>query len=83
MDYGLLFGSLHTTYKNLCVCEILTLWKARLHFKQYIPSKRQNFGIKMFILCDCKTFFLIDFIVYFGSEIELNYQDQLGVSRFS
>jgi hypothetical protein len=34
----------------------------------------------MFILCDCKPGFIIDFIVYSRSEIELNYQDQLGIS---
>jgi hypothetical protein len=42
-----------TPYRNLCVDESLMLWKGRLSFKQYIPSKRRRFGIKIFILCDC------------------------------
>ena len=63
-----------------CIDESLALWKGRLHFKQYIPSKRHKFGIKMFILCDCKTGFIIDFIVYSGSQTKLNYQKQLGVT---
>ncbi|CAF2645478.1 unnamed protein product [Rotaria sp. Silwood2] len=56
------------------------LWKGRLHFKQYIPSKRNKFGIKLFVLCDCKTGFILDFIVYCGSKTELNYQKDLGVT---
>lgn len=67
-------------YKNLCIDESLTLWKGRLHFKQYIPSKRHKFGIKMFILCDCETGFIMDFIVYVGSKTSLNYQEHLGVT---
>ena len=41
-------------YKNLYIDETLTLWKGRLQFKQYVPLKRHNFGIKIFALCDCK-----------------------------
>ena len=69
-----------TPYKNLCINEPLASWKGRLHFKQYIPSKRHKFGIKMFILCDCRTGFIIDFIVYSGSKTQLNYQEGLGVT---
>jgi hypothetical protein len=67
-------------YKNLCIDESLTLWKGRLHFKQYIPSKRHKFGIKIFALCDCETGFIIDFIVYTGSNTTFNYQAHLGVT---
>ena len=66
--------------KNLCIDETLTLWKRRLHFKQYIPSKRHKFGIKIFALCDCETGFIMDFIVYTGSNTILNYQAHLGVT---
>jgi hypothetical protein len=44
-------------YKNLCIDETLTLWKGRLQFKQYVPSKRHKFGIRAafeqrtFIIC--------------------------------
>jgi hypothetical protein len=67
-------------YKNLCIDETLTLWKGRLQFKQYVPSKRHKFGIKIFALCDCKTGFIMDFIVYTGSKTSLNYQEHLGVT---
>jgi len=50
--------------KNLCIDKSLVLWKGRLKFKQYLLLKRNCFGIKLFELVDCKTGFLIDFIVY-------------------
>lgn len=31
--------------------ECLLLYKGRLHFKQYVKSKRSRFGIKLFVLC--------------------------------
>ena len=68
-------------YKNLGIDESLKLWKDRLHFKQYIPTKRQKFGIKMFLLCDCKPSFILDFVIYSGAEIEIHYRDELGLSR--
>ena len=42
-------------HKNLCIDESLMLWKGRLAFKQYIPSKRHRFGIKSFELVDCEN----------------------------
>lgn len=53
---------------NICIDESLLLYKGRLSFKQYIPSKRNRFGIKSFILCDCKTGYVLNFIVYAGSD---------------
>lgn len=42
----------------------LLLCKDRLSFKQYIPSKRNRFGIKSFILCVTQSGFVQDFIIY-------------------
>ena len=36
---------------NFAVDESLTLYKGRLHFRQYIKSKRKHFGLKLFSLC--------------------------------
>ncbi|XP_078045556.1 piggyBac transposable element-derived protein 4 isoform X2 [Augochlora pura] len=58
-------------FKNLCIEESLLLFKGRLFFKQYIPSKRNSFGIKSFVLCDCSTGFILDLIVYTGSTTEV------------
>lgn len=65
--------------RNLCVDESLLLWKGRLKFKQYLPLKRNRFGIKLFELVDCETGFLLDFIVYTGSNTDYDKFD-LGVS---
>jgi hypothetical protein len=56
------------------------LWKGRLGFKRYIPSKRRRYGIKLFILCDCRTGFVLDFVIYTGSETETKYNKGLGIA---
>ena len=66
--------------QNLCTDESLLLWKGRLGFKQYIPSKRRRFGIKLFQLVDCGTKFILDFIIYTGSTTEYQVTSELGLS---
>ena len=58
-------------FQKLVIDESLMLYKGRLTFKQYIPSKRSRFGIKLFVLCDCKTGTILDFIVYTGTDIDI------------
>lgn len=36
-------------FRNLCIDESLMLFKGRLSFKQFIPAKRNRFGIKSFV----------------------------------
>ncbi|XP_037031053.1 piggyBac transposable element-derived protein 4-like [Bradysia coprophila] len=67
-------------YKNLAIDESLMLWKGRLCFKQFISSKRHRFGVKLFILCDCSTGAILDFIVYTGSNTEIISYEELGIS---
>ena len=62
------FSSIFVPSRNLCIDESLLLWKGRLFFKQYIPKKRNRFGIKLFVLCDCKTRYILRFFVYTGNE---------------
>ncbi|XP_046142326.1 piggyBac transposable element-derived protein 4-like [Osmia bicornis bicornis] len=59
-------------FQILCIDESLLLYKGRLSFKQYIPSKRNRFGIKSFVLCDTKSGFVQDFIIYNGSLTTVN-----------
>ena len=66
--------------KNLSIDESLVLWKGRLSFRQYIPSKRHKFGIKMFVLCDCKTGYILDFILYTGSDTNIDNDKNLGMT---
>lgn len=72
------FKNAYTPGRNLCIDESLLLFKGRLLFKQYIPSKRSRFGIKTFVLCDCETGYILDFIIYTGSETEAEKIGDLG-----
>ncbi|CAF1585828.1 unnamed protein product [Adineta ricciae] len=74
------FKSLVIPNKNLCIDESLILWKGRLGFKQYIPSKRRRFGIKVLMICDCQTGIVLDFIVYTGSSTDIDLDQSLGKS---
>lgn len=67
-------------HRNLCVDGSLTLWKGRLSFRRYIPSKRHKYGIKIFMLCDCLTGFILDFEVYAGSQTYIERYEDLGVA---
>lgn len=67
-------------WENLCIDESLMLWKGRLSFKQYIPSKRHRFGVKLFLLCDCETKFVLNLIVYTGAETEIDSHPEIGIS---
>lgn len=56
------------------------MWNGRLSFKQYIPSKRYRFGVKVFLICDWKTGYIIDMIMYTGRDTEINLDTGLGIS---
>lgn len=74
-----IFQKSFSPFRNLCIDESLLLFKGRLFLKQYIPSKRNRFGIKSFVLCDCSTGFVLDLIVYTGSTSEVQaFSEELG-----
>ena len=56
------------------------LGKGHLSFKQYIPSKRHHFGVKLFMLCDYVTKFVLNCIVYTGAETEIDNYPDVGIS---
>lgn len=60
--------------------ESLTLLKGRLVFKQYIKSKRHRFGIKQYVLCDSLTGYVLDIVVYSGTNVDYNRDDVLGAT---
>lgn len=64
----------------VCIDESVVQWKGRLSFKQFLPKKRHHFGVKSFVMCACKTGFVLNLIVYTGKETQLDIQDRLGVS---
>ncbi|CAF3127116.1 unnamed protein product [Rotaria sp. Silwood2] len=74
------FRQFFQPFQKLCIDESLLPWKGYLSFKQYIPKKRRRFGVKLFILCDCETKYILDFIIYTGADIEIERINNLGVS---
>ena len=67
-------------YQNVVIDESLVLWRGNLSFRQYIPSKRHRFGIKLFVMCDCKTGYVQDLILYTGATTLADYDAELGLS---
>ena len=79
-DFKRKFANCVSPTQNLCIDESLMLWKGRRGFRQYIPSKRHRFGIKLFQLVDCETKFILHFIVYTGSTREYQVIPGLGLN---
>ena len=65
------FSKYFDPYRKMVIDESLVLYKGRLSFKQYIPTKRHRFGIKLFVLCDCDTGVIVDVIVYTGKDVDI------------
>ncbi|CAH1954883.1 unnamed protein product [Acanthoscelides obtectus] len=53
--------------RDIAIVESLIGWKGRLGWKQYIPSKRKRFGIKLFALCETSGY-MYNFIIYTGAD---------------
>ena len=68
-----------TPGKNPCIDESLLLWKGRLRFKQYIPLKRNHFVIKLYMIVECETGFVLGFVDYTGADTDYQKFD-LGVA---
>lgn len=56
------FKQCQNPFQNVYIDESLLLFKGWLFFRQYIPSTRHWFGIKLLLLCDCETGY-IHFII--------------------
>ncbi|XP_021913223.1 piggyBac transposable element-derived protein 4-like [Zootermopsis nevadensis] len=68
------FQNLYLPSQNISIDESLTLWKGRLSFKQYIPLKAAQLGIKTFELCESSSGYVWSFLVYTGKDMELTNQ---------
>ena len=68
-------------FKNLCIDESLLLFRGRVFFRQYIPSKRHRFGVKFFLLCDCDTGYILDFIVYTGATTNVKEFERADIGK--
>ena len=74
------FSESFKPFQNLVIDESLVLWRGNLAFKQYIPSKRHRFGIKLFVICDCKTGYVLGIILYTGATTLTDIDPELGLS---
>lgn len=59
-------GYYHSEF--ITVDEILAGFRGRCSFRQYIPSKPNKYGLKIFALCDAKMFYTSKLEVYVGSQ---------------
>lgn len=66
--------------QKLCIDESIKPFKGRLAIKQYLPKKRNRFGIKLFVLCDVETGYIVEFIVYCGLQTEIESVPNLGIT---
>ncbi|XP_031338615.1 piggyBac transposable element-derived protein 4-like [Photinus pyralis] len=66
-------------FQDLVIDESMVLFKGRLSFKQYIKTKRHRFGIKLYVLCDCETGIVQDFVVYIGQQTNIQVRDVKGL----
>jgi hypothetical protein len=62
------FRSVYTPEYEVSVDESLMTWKGWLSWKVYIPSKRSRFAIKPFELCEAKSAYVWNFIIYIGQD---------------
>jgi hypothetical protein len=58
------FRSVYTPECEVSVDESLMTWKGRLSGKLYIPLKQAKYGIKSFELCEAKSGYVWNFIIY-------------------
>ncbi|KAM3936742.1 piggyBac transposable element-derived protein 4-like [Leptodactylus fuscus] len=69
--------------QNIAIDESLISFKGRLKFRQYLPSKRARYGIKMYKLCESSSGYTYKFRVYEGRDTRIEPPDCppiLGVS---
>ncbi|XP_045481006.1 piggyBac transposable element-derived protein 4-like [Harmonia axyridis] len=56
--------------ENVTIDEMLPGFRGRCSFRQYIPSKPNKYGIKIFALVDAKMFYTFNMEIYAGTQPE-------------
>jgi hypothetical protein len=69
--------------KRLSADETLVPYKGRLHFKQYIPSKKSKHGIKLYCLCESDTAYLWNVVVHTTPEANRRFGEGMNCQNLS
>lgn len=69
--------------EELSADESLLLYKGKLLFKQYIPTKRARSGIKVYCLCESATGYLFNFLVHSTAAENGKFGEGLGCDQLS
>ncbi|XP_066457697.1 piggyBac transposable element-derived protein 3 [Eleutherodactylus coqui] len=65
------FAQAYTPPKNIAVDESLVHFKGRLKFRQYLPSKRARYGVKLYKLCESASGYTHKFRIYEGKDTKI------------
>ena len=65
------FSEVYTPEQNVCIDESLLLFKGSVGFRQYLPSKRASYGIKMHKLCESNSRYTYRFRVFEGKDFRI------------
>nr|XP_045590041.1 piggyBac transposable element-derived protein 4-like [Procambarus clarkii] len=60
------FGTYYIPNKALSLDEGTMSWRGRLSFKVYNPNKPDKYGVKLYMLAEAGSGYIIDFEVYAG-----------------
>jgi hypothetical protein len=60
--------SLYLVGSAVCIDEQLLTFRGRSGFWQYMPKKPSKYGIKIWMMCDCATKYMMNAEVYLGKE---------------
>ncbi|XP_069496512.1 piggyBac transposable element-derived protein 4-like [Ambystoma mexicanum] len=66
------FSGVYVPGQHISIEESLVLYQGRLLFKQYVPSKRAQHGIKVYVLCESNTGYAYSMRVYAGKYCNIN-----------
>ena len=56
----------------LTIDEYLCRYRGRCHFRQYIPSKHDRYGIKIYVPADSRNYYPMNFEVHSGKQAVSN-----------
>lgn len=62
--------------QNVTIDEMLTKFKGKCGFRQYVPNKLGKYGIKIFSLIDASVFYTMNLEIYVGKQPEGPFQQE-------